>query len=82
MSTALFHIERLRKEFATPALAPWQVKSILRTSGLGNINDYRELVRDGRLTPLRTIKSGRKQHPRYDREQVLAIIKDGLTPQN
>ena len=70
-------IEKLRKEFATPALRRDQIVAILRTCGLGSLATYKKLKKAGTLKPLRKLSSG--EQSRYDREQVLTLVSDCLT---
>jgi len=77
MSTTEQTIEKLRKDFTTPALRRDQIVSILRKCGLGSLATYKKLKSNGTLKPLRKLDAG--EHSRYDREQVLTLISDCLT---
>ena len=71
-------IEILRKDFPTAALKRDQIVEMFTRCGLGGLKFYLELKSSNTLIPLRNLP-GAKQ-ARYDREHVLGLIADALTP--
>ncbi len=71
-------LETLRKDFPTAALKRDQIVEMFKRCGLGGLEFYKDLKASGTLIPLRNLP-GAKQ-ARYDREHVLGLIADAMTP--